>query len=154
MPKRRAFRYSTLLRVRRLQEEEEAQRLAAIRRELRAALHEREFLAQEQVRMFREAASATKRLFAAANVHLFYIYERHLARRAVETDARIAALRTRESDRRRDLEEATRRKRMIERLEDHHVTALRAEINREDQGISDETAVSRAAHRRTERQVG
>ena len=148
---RRPFRLQTLLRVREIEEERRAQELADTRRSISAASKERQFIEQEQVRILAEAAQASKKVFRAADVRGYYSYERHLAQRAVEIDSQLAALQTQEEERRRELEEASKSKRIVERLKDKHREALRNDVNRMEQKISDEVSSSHAAGARGER---
>ena len=94
MPRVRPFRYQTLLRVRKRQEDLKAQSLADVRRRIRAAREQRADIVRLQVDMLTEASQRASRRFDAATVHQYYQYERHLARMAVETDAQLEQLLT------------------------------------------------------------
>lgn len=145
MLRRRAFRYETLLRVRRLHEEQQALRLAGVRRQILRAQQERDSILEEQRRILDAAGRAATRRFDPAEVQRFYNYERYLARRAVERDAELASLGRQESERLGELETATRRKRIVERLKEHHTATSKAELNKAEQKITDEAAVRQAA---------
>ncbi len=119
--------------------------LARVRAELRTNIVQRDEIARNQKRMLEEAAGATQQEFDASSIHRYYQYERHLARLAVEKDAAIAELRETEEERRADLEEAMKKKRIVERLKERHRDALFADLNKEEQAVLDETAINQAA---------
>jgi len=145
MPRNKAFRYGALLRVRRRQEEIKALALAHVRGEIRRAEDQRAFVLGEQRRILEEAGRAAQKEFDAADVHRYYQYERHLARLAVEKDADLAQLRRTEETRRAELEDAMKRKRIVERLEERYAEALAFEFRREEQKFTDEVASNQAA---------
>ncbi len=145
MPVRKQFRYATLLRVRELQENQKAQELAQTRLALQRAAEERQNIEAEQFHTLVEASAATSEQFDASHVGRYYLYERHLARRAVEKDSEIAVLRKQEEQRRRTLEKASRAKHIVERLKERHINELQAFIAGEEQKASDEVAVNRSA---------
>lgn len=153
MLRRRQFRYDTLLRVRRIEEDQQAQKLGAVRRKVQAAVKERDFIEDEQRRILAEASEHTCQSFDSGDVGRYYLYERHLARRAVEMDAHIAALRREEEKERASLEEASKRKRIVEKLEERHVENLAAGRAKDEQKASDESAVGRSARRRLGREL-
>jgi len=148
MAARKPFRYTVLLRVRKLQEDQKAFELAQVQREIRNAVQERDFILQEQRRVLQEASEVLQRPFAGNPVGRYYQYERHLARRAVEKDALIAQKRS-EAERRRDaLEAAMRQKRVVERLQERHEAAEQADQVQAEQRMTDEVAVNQAALKR------
>ncbi|HIJ74522.1 MAG TPA: flagellar export protein FliJ [Candidatus Hydrogenedentes bacterium] len=151
MPRRRPFRYGMLLRVRERQEERKAAELAGTRRTIRVAQHQKaEIVRQQRESLERAGRSAAKR-FDASDVRRYYLYERHLARLADDKDAMIAHLQ-REAERQRvELEEAMKRKRVVERLKERQQRAFFAELNKEEQAFSDEMAVNHAAVARHKR---
>lgn len=141
MLRRRAFRYETLLKVRKLREEQQAQKLAAVRRDIFRAQQELRSIQEEQLHILEEAGRAAAEQFNARDVQQFYNYERFLARRAVECDARIATLRRQEKERLAELETANRHKRVVERLKERHAALFRTELNALEQKLADETAL-------------
>lgn len=149
MPQRRYRSYDTLLRVRERQEHIKAQALAEVRREIHAHEDQRDALLKEQARMFTEAARHTRTAISAPRVHGYYLYERHLAREAVEEDARIHQLRRVEDSRREELEEAMTRRRMVERLKERLVREYMDAIRKDEQKVSDDLAAGRAARERS-----
>jgi flagellar FliJ protein len=151
MPRRRPFRYDMLLRVRQRQEEVQAVLLASTRGEIRSAEHERADIVREQIAMLDEAGKAAEREFDASDVRRYYQYERHLARLAVEKDADLARLAAVEEDRRAELEEAMKRRRIVERLKERRQREFFAELNKEEQAASDEVATNQAAMTVTDR---
>ena len=151
MPRRRRFRYDTVLRVRKRQEELKAAALGETCRAISAAEQAREEIIQQQIRTLHDAGKAASHRFAAADVHRYYLYERFLARRAVDKDATLAQLRDEEAQRRFELEEAMKRKRIIERLKERQHRALLAEVNKEEQAVTDEAATNHAAIARRRR---
>ncbi len=151
MAARHTFRFATLLRVRERQEQIRAQSLAEVRRQIRATLNEREQVTREQVRTLNEASQVTHEEFRGPDVHAYFQYERHLARLVVEKDATLRNLRRIEAERNAALTEATKRRRMIERLKERHVKGEQIERRKSEQKLSDEIAGIRAA---TETQNG
>ena len=77
------------------------------------------------VRIWRGGAQGA---FQAEEVGRYFQYERHLARLAVETDARLLELRALEEKRRAELEEALKSRRMVEKLQEREHAAHRAAV--------------------------
>ena len=145
MPRRRRFRYNTLLRVRERQEELKAAALVATRQRRRAAERERAELAAEQLAALRAAGVKARQRFEAAEVRRYYQYERHLAELVDRKDADIVAVHEEEETCRAELEEATKQKRIVERLKERQHAAMLADLNKEEQGFSDEVSLNQAA---------
>ncbi len=141
MLRRRAFRYETLLKVRRLREEQQAQRLAEVRQAISNTERELRSIQEEQRRTFEEIAQQAHGQFDASEIQHLYNYERFLARRAVECDARLAALHRQERERLTDLEKANRHKRVVERIKERHIALFRKEWNAFQQKLADEVAL-------------
>jgi flagellar FliJ protein len=149
MPSRQ-FRYATLLRVRQLQEDMAAQTLAEVRRQMRFVEKRRASIVDEQRHVLDAAADATKSLsggFHAASIEPFFQYERHLSRMATEQEAALAALSELEQQRRNEVIEASKRKRIMELLKERHRREYGAYVTKETQKVSDETASNRAARK-------
>lgn len=140
----RRFRLATVLRVRKRQEDMRAQALAETQSVIQKAQHLRDDLSTLQRTMLMDADSLTRNDFDAADIRRYFQYERHLARRVVDTDAKLAELKSVAEDRRAELEEATQKKKAIERLEDRHREAVEAEARYWDQRSIDEIATGRA----------
>lgn len=151
MPLRARFRYQTLLRVRELQEDVKALALSAVHRDIRIAEQQRAELVQRQLWTLDEAGRRARESFSPAEIHRYYQHERHLAREIVEKDALLVQLRRREADRRAELEDAMKRKRIIERLKAHHQIAQTSALNKAEQSASDEVATNAAALKRARR---
>ena len=145
MPRLRAFQYGTLLRVRERQEDLKARALADVRRAIRAAEQQSVEISERQAAMFQRAAHLAEQAFDASDVRRYFQFERHLARLAVEKDSEIVALRAVEEERRAELEEAMKQRRIIERLKERKDEAYAREVNKQEQKISDESATSHAA---------
>jgi flagellar export protein FliJ len=142
---KKTFRYKTLLRVRRREEEVKALALAQTMRRLGRARRERDEIVARQRAMLGDAQRMMSGAFDASDVLRFYQFEQHLARLAVEKDALILELTGEERARRAELEEAVKRKKMIERLKEHHQEMLRTERAKEEQRLLDDVAAMKAA---------
>ncbi len=143
------FRYVVLMRVRKHQENVKAQALARVRRRIRQTISEREDLERQQRHTLEEAAATTRSAFDASEVQRHFQYERHLARLAVEKDASLQELRSEEEERRTDLEEAMKHRRVVERLKAHHDERVQAELLKTEQHFADEVATNQAAMKRS-----
>lgn len=137
--------YDTLLRVRQRQEDLRAQALAVARREVIDAQTQRDELAQQQQRMLAEAGERLRARLDASDVRRFYQHERHLARLGDEKDIEIHELETIAEERRQELEAASKRRRIVERLQERKQAAYRKYINKLEQQQTDETAAAYAA---------
>ena len=138
-------KYAVLLRVRQRQELLKAQALAAARRDVGRAQAQRDALAEEQQRVLNEAGEAARRQVDAAKVQAFIHYERHIARLAVDKDAEIHALQAAAEKRRGELEDAMKRRKVVDRLYERERLAYRDHVLREEQKLLDETASVQAA---------
>lgn len=152
-------RYNTLLRIRKRQEDLSAYALAAARREVHLAQSERRRIAQEQQHTLAQAAEAAQEHFDASDVRRYYQYERHLARLGDSKDAQIRQLEEVAEERRAELEDATKAKRVVEKLVERRMLAYRQELRKLEQKTLDEVATSYAARqqlaeRATEQQDG
>ena len=145
MARPRGFQYGTLLRVRKRQEDLCAETLAAKRREVAAAQAQRASIGREQERVLLEAGQRARRRFLADDVRRYYLYERHLAQQAVHTDARIVELGREAQARRAELEEAMKRRRILERLQERQDGACRAHLAKDERDREDETAANHEA---------
>ena len=137
--------YATLLRVRKRQEDLKAGALAEAQRSVHRAEAERAEVLAYQQRIVYGAERASKSLENVSSVRQYLLFERHLARRAVDKDSEVAALKNVADDRRQELETSMKERRMVERLLEraHEERARRrAEL---EQKASDEMASIRAA---------
>lgn len=129
--------------------------LAAARLHVRNAERKRDEMTDEQVRTLFAASriafdgSAGSHEFRGDEIRLYFQYERHLAHLITENDAALAALRTEETERRAELVEALKRRRIVEVLKERHRKAFLAALNKADQKLLDETATNAAARRRS-----
>jgi len=140
--------YDTLLRVRQRQEDLRAQALAVALRDVRAAERERAELAERQRQALAAAGVHARDRFNPDQVRLYYQYERHLARRIDEKDASIHAFRGVAERRREELDEAMKRRRIIEKLKERLERAYAAHRVKQEQTLSDEVATNYAAFAR------
>lgn len=150
MPGRKPFRLATVLRIRRLQEDIKGQALAKVCRDIHVTEQQHAELVQQQRRALEQAGRVAHQEFDAGDVQRYYVYERYLARSAVEKDAEIAQLRELEVQRRGELEEAMKRRRTVELLEGRYLQAFHGWLRKELQRVSDESATNQAAVRRLE----
>ena len=146
-------RFKTLLRVRRRQEDRKAQELSSVHRQIRAAESERGNMERQQIAMLEQAAKLTRQEFDATDIQRYYQYERHLSRLVAEKDAEISELKDEEGEKRLELQEAMKQRRMAERLDERREEAFDDIVRKNSQKLSDEIAVTRAwmKERRLER---
>ena len=141
----RPFRYGVLLRVRQRQEDIKSLALAEARRAVHFAERQHREIVGQQLAAFSAAGAHAQERFDASDVRRYFAYERHLSRLAVEKDAEIKDLRVQEEKRRGELEEAMKKRRILERLKERKDRAYRYVMGKEEQKRLDEVAVNRAA---------
>lgn len=151
MLRRNLRQHATLLRVRKRQEDLKAQAMAVARREVALAKGARLALRDERQRMFGLAGSTARETFDADEVRRYYQHERHLAQRTDSKDAEIVELEAKAEERRAELEEAMKGRRVIEKLGERRQAALVKETRKEEQRFNDEVATNRSAMRRSGR---
>lgn len=151
MHKPRPFRYGALLRVRKIEEDQEAQKLAALQRARQLSEQRLASIRDIQRRMFEEAAQEQRSRFRASEIDRYYQYEQHMARQALEADADVEALRREEAAQREALKHALRQRRIVGKLKERRDEQWRAYRAHHDQRLSDETAVNQAAQDRVRR---
>ncbi|GMV99641.1 MAG: hypothetical protein AMXMBFR84_07800 [Candidatus Hydrogenedentota bacterium] len=149
MAKSKAFEYGTLLRVRKRQEDLKAQRLAEVHREIQSNVVQRNQIEVEQIHTLETIAEKSKKQIDPRQVKAYYQYERYLARLSVEKDAEIARLKGIEDQRRQELVEAYKKRRMLERLKERRDAAYQLESSKVEQKRIDETGSNRASRART-----
>jgi flagellar export protein FliJ len=130
--------------VRKRQEEMRARALADAQRAVDRAERELEDLHAKQREMLDEAGRRAVKRFEAREVRLYYQYERHVAQRADNKSAEILELRAIAEGKRVELEEALKRRRMMEKLIEKKWQGYGAELRKEEQIFADEIAVQRA----------
>ena len=146
---RRPVQYDTLLRIRQLQEDLHAQSLAASRREVRRAQQQRAELMEQRHDVLDTAGRRARENPVARELRAYYQYERRLARLTDEKDAEVVQLGEVAEHKRGELEQAMKQRRIVERLRERRIQAYEAEVRREDQKFSDETATNAAARSRS-----
>lgn len=152
MPRKRPEHYDTLLRVRERQEDLRAQALAVARRDVAVVEGELAEIQFRQVEALEEAGRRARDVFDAREVRLFYQFERYLARVADEKDVQLLQLRGVAELRRSELEDAMKRRRIVEKLIERRQRAWQAEMRTEEQKFADEVAGNYTATvRRTKR---
>ncbi len=145
MARVRPFRFETLLRVRSLQEDQKAQDLAEVRRQIALNEEQRAGIQREQMRMLREAGERAQEGAEPRDIQRYYHYERYLARLAVEKDATLHELRRTAEERRAELEEAMKKRKVVERIQEKNRAALNAQTLGDEQKLTDEISANRAA---------
>lgn len=145
MPVRKPGHFGVLLRVRKHQREMHAMTLARTQREIARTRREREEIAERQRDALTRISELARARFDAGDVRRYYQYERYLARRAVEKDAEIRALEQRAAEEREVLEEAMKRHKITEKLEERVCDAYAAHVRGWEQKESDEAASNRRA---------
>lgn len=145
MPRKPSAHFDTLLRVRRRQEDLRARALAGARREIQRAEQELEGLETTQRETLQEAGQRARKRFDALEVRLYYQYERYVARLADEKSVEVTELRGVAEQRRAELEEAMKRRRIMEKLIEKKKRTYAAEARKDEQAFADETAVNHAA---------
>ncbi|MBP8129601.1 MAG: flagellar FliJ family protein [Candidatus Hydrogenedentes bacterium] len=148
MPSRKPGHFATLLRVRKRVEELKSQALGATRRRLHDAVKDRASIGDEQRDTLARAGALLEEEFDASDVRRYYQYERHLARLAVQKDAEIRALERTAAAQRKELEEALKRRRVAEKLEERTAAVYQDYVRKEEQKALDELASSHAAAKR------
>jgi flagellar FliJ protein len=145
MAEPRPFQYETLLRIRKRQEDLRAMALAVARRDLHAARQQRAEITQEQQWILDAAGAAARERFDPSEVRRYYQYERHLARLRDAKDAEIQELTSVVELKRSELEEATRQKRVVEKLKERRTAAYIKYLRKVEQRALDEAATNYAA---------
>ena len=149
MPVHRPFQYETLLRIRKRHEDLRAMALATARRKLQSARLQRADIAREQQQILENAGASAKQRFDPGEVRRYYQYERHLARLRDAKDAEIQELETVVESRRGELEEATRKKRVVEKLKERRTATYLKHVRKVEQHMLDEAATNYTALERS-----
>ena len=152
MASRPWHKFAALLRMRERQERLKAQSLADAQRDVERARSQRGALDEEQRRLLVQAGEAAAHEVDAPKVKSLFQYERHVSHLAVEKDSEIHVLRKVEDKRRAELEEALKRKKIVERLSERARQDYKQHVLKEEQKLLDETASVKAAMERQGRQ--
>lgn len=131
-----------LVRIRKRQEEIQAQSFAQAHRALNHLRDERRSINEEQQRMLGEAAAVIRDAFDPSEARRYYQYERYLARVGDEKDAEIQSQRRSTEAERRLLGETMKQRRMVEILDDKNRAAWDAVYRKREQQQIDEIALS------------
>lgn len=140
----RAHRYATLLRVRKHQEDLKVQVFAKAQRRVRDLQTEREELLAYQQRVLEEAGRQAAEP-VADRLEALYRFDRHLGKLTDEKDASIVAQQREVDERHRELGEAIKQRRIIERLIELAEQKAKEEFKRQEQRRQDEFASIRFA---------
>jgi flagellar export protein FliJ len=133
-------RYAALLRLRKQSEELKAQDLAVSRLEVQQAQRQRTSLELTRQSALEHAGQNLMVKFDAAEIRSYYQYERHLATLRDQKDAEIRELQRIESEKLATLEGASQVRRIAEKLHERRRQAYRAQLERDEQKQTDETA--------------
>jgi flagellar export protein FliJ len=136
----RRRQYAALLRVRRTQEDVEAQKLADVRRLVLRAQQELASIQEHQRAAIESAAQASAPKPNPVRIDSFLQYERHLNREAVNKDAEIRTLDAKAEAQRRDLEDAMKRRKTMEKLIERADEEIAVERRRREQRLTDDIA--------------
>lgn len=142
-----AKRLRTVLRVRELKADSAALALAQARGRVRVAEAARESMEDHQRRIVEDASTA-QISGDPMRVPALLEFERHLARRLVEQDARIVALEREAEAKRAEAEVKLKDQRVIERVLERAAEERRAVVARADRKRLDEQSAIRAARAR------
>lgn len=142
---RRPVQYDALLRVRGLQEDLKAQAMAAARMDVERAIQTKSDLIEQRRAVFDAAGRCARGRFDATEVRQYYQYERQVSRLIDDKDAEIARLTVILDQKREELEAAMKQRRMVEKLRERRLQVYEAEMRKEEQRLSDESATSRFA---------
>lgn len=145
MATKKPTQFDTLLRIRRRQEDFHAAALAKAQRDVQQAEALRNAILRQQRLMFTKAGERTSALFDPREIRAYYQYERHLQYVADNQDVKILELKKVAEDRRLELEDAMKRRRIIEKLIERKVRAYQQEIRNEEQHQADEISSNYAS---------
>jgi len=142
------FTYHVLLRVRTRKEEMASQKLAQLQRRIQHTSDRAAQIRGIQENVLSQAAQQMRGQFTVRDIQQFYQYEQHMARQALEADADLRRLQHQESAQQMELQEAVKHRKVVEKLKERRDKQMRAFLEKTEQRIADETAVSRAAQAR------
>jgi flagellar export protein FliJ len=102
-------------------------------------------IVETQAHILNEASEKVKAAFRGDEIRPYFLYETYLSEMAVKKDVEILELGKSAETKRKMLEEAMKKRRVVDRLKERHGEALRAELNKAEQMFSDEVATNQAA---------
>ncbi|MBI2421838.1 MAG: flagellar FliJ family protein [Candidatus Hydrogenedentes bacterium] len=137
------FRFATLLRVRKHEEEQKAITLSRTERSVHERKGQRNQIEAEHQRALFAAGELAKSAFDASDLRRYHQYERYLSRLGDQKDAEIRSLQDQARTERERLLEALKKRRMLERLRERHLLAYMQQRRIAEQKMQDETAVMR-----------
>lgn len=145
---RRLKRLMELSELRKRQENIKAQGYAAALRHVQTAQLEKDQLEYWQQKLVMESQVGAGDSIDAVRQRARHSYERYLAGRIVEQDVVIHELQEIAEEKRVDMQESVKQRRMMETLADKSRTTVDREVKRLERLDLDETASVRAALRR------
>lgn len=145
MVHRRLKQYALLLRVRKRREDLKAAALAAARRDVRNAEHDRDQIEAYQRKIIEQATDSTRGKLRAGRANEYIHYERHLARLAVKKDAEIATMEQTAEERLEELSEAAKQRRIVDKLNENLGRQHMREKAKIEQRAYDELGAVRSA---------
>lgn len=153
MRRPKAFTYHTLLRVRTRKEEIASQKLAQLQRRIQHTSDRAAQIRRVQEDALSQAAQQMRDQFTVRDIQQFYQYEQHMARQGLEADADLRRLQQQESAQQMELQEAVKQRRVVEKLKERRDKQMRYFLEKNEQRMADETAVSRSAQARQQSKV-
>lgn len=153
MRRPKPFTYHTLLRVRTRKEEMASQKLAQLQRRIQHTSDRAAQIRRIQEDVLSQAAQQMRDQFTVRDIQQFYQYEQHMARQGLEADADLRRLQHQENAQQAELQEAVKQRQVVENLKDRRDRQMRVFLEKTEQRIADETAVSRSAQARQQGKV-
>jgi len=144
-----AFRLEQLLNLRRQAEEQHAISLATVEAEQQHSQFALQQLLAQEAAQLASMSEVDTRPLDLASAEATRLYLQHLEESITQQREQVAVVTDRVETSRAELLEATRAKRLLERLEDRHDEAVAAEASRLEDEETDEIAAQR--HRRLHR---
>lgn len=145
MTRKRIERYGLLRRIRQRQEETRANVFAIAERKLLSAKQELDAIETEQKEVIHRAQDQADTLHEVPKINQYLQYERHLGRVAVQKSEHIGILTLDTDEKRRELQEAVKQRRIIDRLIEKSEQRLNERMKKREQLAMDEIATTRAA---------
>lgn len=139
-----AFRLKQVLNLRRQTEEQQAISLATVEAEQQYSQFAlQQLLAQETAQLASMADARRLESLDPTNAEATRLYLHHLEESIERQREQVAEVSARVESSRAELVEATREKRLLERLEDRHDETVAAEVSRAEDARTDEVAAQR-----------
>lgn len=137
------FRFASLLRVRKHEEEQQAIILSRTERTVHERKGQRNQIEAERQRTLFETGERTKAAFDASELRRYHQYERYLSKLGDQKDAEIRKLQEQAGKERERLLEALKKRRTLELLRERHLLAFAQQQRVAEQKVLDETATMR-----------